>query len=103
LFPPSLEPVEFAKIGSEMKKAGKVSGFEGTEDEKMKRMMKLARGMQFVMMMRPENDWHYAAKGVKLGDAGTAICWYRPIDSDTYRVIYGDLIVEDVAPEDLPK
>jgi hypothetical protein len=103
LFPPSLEPVEFAKVGSKMKKDGKVSGFEGTEDEKIQQMIKLTRGIQFVMMMKPENDWHYAGKGVELGDTNTAICWYRPQGSETYRVIYGDLSVKDVAPKNLPK
>jgi hypothetical protein len=103
LFPPSLKPVEFAKVGSEMKKEGKVSKFKGTEDEKKQHTTKLARGMQFVIMMKSENDWHYAGKGVELGDADTAICWYRPQGSQTYRVIYGDLSVKDVAPEDLPK
>ncbi|MHC4098955.1 MAG: hypothetical protein ACYSUY_19675 [Planctomycetota bacterium] len=103
LFPPSLKPAEFVKVGSQMKKEGRVSKFKGTEDEKKQHTMKLARGMQFVIMMKPENDWHYAGKGVELGDADTAICWYRPQDSETYRVIYGDLSVKDVAPENLPK
>ncbi|MFH1616127.1 MAG: hypothetical protein ABIG61_13705 [Planctomycetota bacterium] len=104
VFPPSLEPAEFAKVGSEMKKEGKVSEFGGPKDEKMQQMMKLTRGIQFVMMMKPENDWHYAGDGVELGDADTAICWYRPQGSQTYRVIYGDLsFVKDVAPEDLPE
>ena len=103
LFPPSLEPVEFAKVGSEMRKEGRVSEFRGTEDEKKQHVAKLARGMQFVMMMRPENDWHYAGKNAKLGNADTAICWYRPQGSQTYRVIYGDLSVKDVAAENLPK
>ncbi len=102
-FPPSLEPAEFRKAGMEMKKAGKISEIQGTKDEKMQHMMKLTRGLQFVMMMKPENDWHYAGKGVELGDADTAICWYRPQGSQTYRVIYGDLSVKDVAPENLPK
>ncbi|HUV41216.1 MAG TPA: hypothetical protein VMW23_05470 [Sedimentisphaerales bacterium] len=102
-FPPSLEPAEFAKVGSEMKKDGKVSQFGGTKDEKMQQMMKLTRGIQFAMMMKPKNDWHYTGKGVELGDVNTAICWYRPQDSETYRVIYGDLTVKDVAPEDLPE
>jgi len=103
-FPPSLEPAEFRKAGMEMKKAGKISEIQGTKDEKMQHMMKLTRGLQFVMMMKPENDWHYAGKGVELGDADTAICWYRPQGSQTYRVIYGDLsFAKDVASENLPK
>jgi len=102
-FPPSLELAEFGKAGMEMKKTGKISEVQGTKDEKMQHMMKLTRGLQFVMMMKPENDWHYAGNGVELGDADTAICWYRPQGSQTYRVIYGDLSVKDVAPENLPK
>jgi hypothetical protein len=30
------------------------------------------------------------------------VCWYKPVGSQTYRVVYGDLSVRDVAPEDLP-
>ena len=57
----------------------------------------------FKQKLPSESDWHYAGKGVKLGDADTAIFWYRPEGSETYRVIYGDLSVKDVAPENLPK
>jgi outer membrane lipoprotein-sorting protein len=52
--------------------------------------------------MPPGSDWHYAGKGVKLGQADKAIFWYRPAESETYRVIYGDLSIKDVAPENLP-
>ncbi len=48
-------------------------------------------------------DWHYAGGGVKLGDAEKLVFWYQPKDSENYRVIYGDLSVEDVAPENLPE
>jgi len=47
--------------------------------------------------------WHYQGKGVRLGDAQTPVCWYRPDGAATYRVVFGDLSVRDVAPEDLPK
>jgi hypothetical protein len=69
-------------------------------EEGTQKGMTLAKGMLFVMGL--ENQ-HYAGNGVKLGDADTAIFWYQPKDSDKYRVIYGDLRVKDVAPEDLPK
>jgi len=63
----------------------------------------MTRGMMFLMLiMKPENDWHYAGEGVQLGEALIPICWWRPDGSDTYRVIYGDLSIEDVAPEDVP-
>ncbi len=47
-------------------------------------------------------SWMYLGKGVKLGDKDRIVCWYRPKGSKTYRVVYGDLSVKDVAPADLP-
>ena len=56
-------------------------------------------GMVFAMKMKPENDWHYAGKGVKLGSADIPIAWWKPDSSETYRVIYGDLQVRNALPE----
>ena len=64
---------------------------------------KIIRGLGFKSKLPSESDWHYAGKGVKLGDADTPIFWYRPEGSETYRVIFGDLSVKDVTPENLPK
>jgi outer membrane lipoprotein-sorting protein len=49
--------------------------------------------------------FRYIGKGVKLGDKDRIVCWYKLKDAkdpSTYRVVYGDLSVKDVAPEDLP-
>ena len=48
-------------------------------------------------------DLHYVGDGVRLGESETVILWYRPEGTSLYRVVFGDLIVRDVAPEDLPK
>ena len=66
-------------------------------------MTLIVRGIMFAQMLPADSDWHYAGKDVKLGDVNTAIFWYRPANSETYRVIYGDLSVKDVAPENLSK
>jgi len=71
------------------------SAEEGTQ-----KGMTLGKGMLFIMGLK---DQHYAGNGVKLGDADKAIFWYRTEGSETYRVIYGDLSVKDVTPENLPK
>lgn len=73
--------------------------------EKEQLGMRFIQGMIFLQTFEIERmePWHYAGSGVKLGDAETAIFWYRPKGSQTYRVIYGDLSVKDVTPEDLPK
>ena len=43
----------------------------------------------------PSADAHYVGKGVSFGAADTPIFWYRPKDSEKYRVIYADLSVRD--------
>lgn len=76
----------------------------GLSDEEATELgMKLARHLLFIRFFKGQGEWHYAGQGVKLGDAEAPIFWYRPEGSETYRVIYGDLSVEDVAPENLPK
>ena len=63
--------------------------------------MKFTRGISFAFEQLPrEADAHYAGKGVKLGAADTPVFWYRPKDSEKYRIIYADLSVReaDTAP-----
>ena len=74
-----------------------------TEQEGTRLGMTFAKGMLFHQILEGQGQWKYAGAGVKFGDAQTPIFWYQPKDSTTYRVIYGDLSVKDVAPENLPK
>ncbi|MBC8471269.1 MAG: hypothetical protein H8D56_17545 [Planctomycetes bacterium] len=74
-----------------------------TQEQKMELGLKMGPGFIFVQLLKAENDWHYMGKDVKLGDSESPVCWYRPEGSETYRIIYGDLSVKDVAPENLPK
>ncbi len=83
--------------------AGKIAQLNLSDDETTQMMMKYVRGMMFLQLLEYQDTGHYAGQGVKLGDAGKAIFWYQPKDSETYRVIYGDLSVKDVASENLPK
>ena len=59
-------------------------------------------GTEFVKRLPEGSDWQYVGEDVKLDDASRAVCWYKPEGSQTYRVVYGDLSVKDVAPENLP-
>jgi hypothetical protein len=82
----------------------KLSQMQLSEEEGTAIGISFAKGMMFHQMLDNGGcDWHYAGAGVKLGDADTPIFWYQPQGSDACRVIYGDLSVKDVAPEDLPK
>lgn len=83
---------------------GKLKQMQVSAEEGTKMGMTVGLGMMFHQMLDTGGvDWHYAGAGVKLGDASKAVFWYRPKDSQTYRVIYGDLSVKDVTPENLPK
>ena len=64
---------------------------------------KIQKHLLFLRFFKGEGKWYYRGKGVQLGAAETPIFWYRPKDSATYRVIYGDLHVEDVAADKLPE
>ena len=102
-FPPTLNPTELAKVSMEMAKGGKFGPEQPTKGGNLKNVMKMTRGMMFVMKLPAECNSRYAGENAKYGDADTAIFWYRPKGSEAYRAIYGDLSIKDVAPEDLPQ
>ena len=88
------------------RKKMKEQGIEPTEKamlEMQKTIQKMSRGGMFVQALPSESDWHYVGKDLKFGEAEKPIFWYRPEGSETYRAVYGDLAVKNVAPEDLPK
>ena len=94
---------EFVKY---QRKKMKEKGQEPTEEsmlELQKTIMKMSRGGMFAQNLPAESNWHYAGMDVEFGDSEKAIFWYRPEGSITYRVIYGDLSVKDVSPDNLPK
>jgi len=102
-FPPTLNPAELPKAAMEMVKAGKFGPDQTTEQQQFEHTMKVTRAMMFVMKLPAESNWRYAGENVKFGDAQTPIFWYQPSGSATSRVIYGDLTVKDVTPENLPE
>jgi len=98
-FPPTLTGTEIGKIAMQMGQEGKFTGSSGySSDEEAKIMY---NGMVFMGGL-PMGTWRYAGQNVAFGDPQTPIFWYRPDGSSTYRMIYADLHVADVAPEDLP-
>jgi hypothetical protein len=55
-----------------------------------------------VFMLDRKGDFTYKPAGVKLGDAGTPLLWYKPKGKETYRVLYGDLHAADLRADQLP-
>jgi len=100
-FPDDVSVEHFIKMMPTLhEKVGKLQ----VSDEQMTALgVKIQKGMMFIRFFKGEGKWIYAGKGVKLGDANTAIFWYRPKGSEKYHVIYGDLSVKETAEADLPR
>jgi hypothetical protein len=99
-FPESINLEDIVNIGPKIEKAFDQAGL--TDEEQTSLALKWGQGLVFIRFFKGQGQWHYAGQGVKLGDGEKPIFWYQPKDSETWRVIYGDLRVEDVAEENLP-
>jgi outer membrane lipoprotein-sorting protein len=102
IFPPIVTGTEIAKITVQMAQEGKfigpvAPGYEGDQQQQI-----MFKGMLFASAL-PAGSFRYAGQNVPYGDPTTPIFWYQPKGSATYRIIYADLHVADVAPENLPK
>jgi len=100
-FPDSINLEDIVKVGPKLGWGLKRANL--TEQESLEVATQFGQGIVFIRFFKGQGQWHYAGKGIKLGDSDSPIFWYQPKDSETWRVIYGDLTVKDVAPEDLPK
>jgi hypothetical protein len=100
-FPDALGTDHFIKQAAPL---GSKLGSLGLPLSEMEQLIfKFQKGMIFLQKFEFGGKWGYAGKGVKLGDADKIILWYQPQGSNTYRAIYGDLRVAEVAEKDLPK
>jgi hypothetical protein len=48
------------------------------------------------------DSFHYVGSGVKEGQADSLICWYQTRSGKTWRAVYGDLTIRNVAQSELP-
>lgn len=86
------DPAKMRKAAAEIRKA--------TADLSMY----TAGALAILNGLSPKQDWHYAGKDVKLNAPNRPIFWWKPPKkSGKYEVIYADLSVKEVGPEDVPK
>lgn len=57
--------------------------------------------MAFLDGIGKQGEWHYAGEGVTLNSPNHPIFWYRV--GNNCEVIYADLSIKEVSPQDLPK
>jgi hypothetical protein len=74
------------------------------EEEGTKMGINVGLGMLFQQKLDLSgNPWKYVGAGVKFGESQTPVFWYKAEGSVNYRVIYGDLHVEDVSADKVPQ
>jgi hypothetical protein len=100
-FPDSVTVEDYLKQAPAIAK--KCEELKLSDQEQLTLGKKMEQFLLFTRFFNGDGKWYYRGQGVKLGAAQTPIFWYRPHGSKTYRVIYGDLHVVDVAPENLPE
>ena len=82
----------------------KISRLQGLSEQQMTQIgVTFGKGMIFRQMLGNAGQWKYVGAGVKLGDAETPVCWFRTPDSQTYRVIYGDLTIRGATTDQPPQ
>ncbi|HNS19435.1 MAG TPA: hypothetical protein PKH24_03000 [Sedimentisphaerales bacterium] len=105
VFPPA---IDLPKLRQTMRQY--ITDHELSDEETEERLLPVSdywtRAVWYLNQIRHRDgvkDLQYVGGGVRLGDSETAILWWQPQDSPTYRVVYGDLSVRDLRPEELPK
>ena len=64
-------------------------------------VMKMPAAMVALTAITRQGDWHYAGKDVKAGTPNRPIFWCK--FSRNYQVVYADLSVKEVSPQNVPK
>jgi hypothetical protein len=101
-FPPAVSGPDVAKICVRMAQEGRFVGPYAPAYGAERQPQIMYRGFVFPGGL-PAGTWRYAGQNVRFGDPAVPIFWYQPQGSATWRVIYADLHVADIAPENLPK
>jgi len=72
---------------------------DGDPNEELEQAMAagnvLLKAAWFVQQHKADNNWWYTGDGATLGEADRIICWWKKEDSETYRVILGNLHIGD--------
>jgi len=64
-------------------------------DQAMKQMHQILKGLWFAQKCKVQGNWSYAGDKMRLGESDKPLCWWKSENSDTFRVIYGDLSLAD--------
>ncbi len=94
-FPQTLAPT--AKMIQKIQEQQTSSEHEDLSDqEQVQRALEITTPLvRMTMYVQMVKDFRYVGSGVTLGDGDRIVCRYKPAGSDTERIVYGDLRIED--------
>jgi hypothetical protein len=99
-FPSRLDDLPAFNKAIGAKLAKKKAESASAQREEYERSVAFGRVLSFSTELK--DRYSFKADGVKPGDAGTIIFWYKPEAATKFRVVYADLHVGDVPAEQLP-
>ncbi len=107
-FPTALDRTMFNEFGKILTAKGvRPDKTKGLADPALQTFLggslKVTRAHEFVQALPKEADGHYGGQDATFGDATKPVFWHRPPGSATYRVIYADLSIRNVAFDNLPR
>jgi hypothetical protein len=97
-FPAGLDAEAASRYSGYLVERNNADQVQRSTDELAQDSLRLYRGFSFATALAKDEKWdaHYAGAGVKLGTPDRPIFWYKPADSEKYRVIYADLSAGEV-------
>jgi outer membrane lipoprotein-sorting protein len=101
-FPPLWETHRLQKMFRDRAAQNQVTPDEGKLDALNRTVAKASRYIQLLQGFYKVESLHYVGDGVRLGNGKSPVIWWRLKATKTCRVVYGDLTVRDVSPDDLP-
>ena len=99
-FPPRVD--DWAAYGKQFREAAGNKTTAIPSPEVMRDLANVGHAGVFLQEVL-KGRYGYRSKGVKLGDAGTILFWYRPANATKYRALCGDLHWADVTTDQLPE
>ncbi len=79
---------------------------DGPAEQEYDRAVRMAnvivRGSYFAQTQKALDNWHYAGDGMRLGEAGKPLCWWKNEDGTTCCVVDGDLGWRNVPADQAP-
>ncbi len=94
LFPKDISVLHCIQPGEDIQR--RITTLTPHDQKALRLLMQMTRQLLLLQYYQGPGQWHWIGADVELGDAQTPIYWYQPVNASTYRVIYGDLHVEQI-------